>query len=316
MICRSARLSMLLAVVALTSSLVGASAVAASSQLGALFEIGAGARPLGMGGAFVGVADDENAVFYNPAGLAFLQGRGITSLYSTQYEVIMYGALGYAQRSLAAGFLLMGSPRIDATGPGGEIRGQFDYTNRAALLGTGVELPSDWLPASSTWRAAVGGRLKYLQVTSAEEGSGPIAAVHGSGYALDVGLLVELSNVRAGLIYENLFGQPVRYTNGTSEPWPGRLSIGGAAMLGQVRIAADIRDLAGSFRTLHLGAELPLGRGALRAGLTSPLGRSSVGRPDITGGFGIQLGPSQVDYALLLPSELPMTHRLSLTLRF
>lgn len=28
-----------------------------------------GARPLGMGGAFTAVADDENAIFYNPAGL-------------------------------------------------------------------------------------------------------------------------------------------------------------------------------------------------------------------------------------------------------
>ena len=31
-----------------------------------------GIRPLGMGGAFVGVADDENALFYNPAGLTRL----------------------------------------------------------------------------------------------------------------------------------------------------------------------------------------------------------------------------------------------------
>ena len=28
-----------------------------------------GARPMGMGGAFTGVSDDENALFYNPAGL-------------------------------------------------------------------------------------------------------------------------------------------------------------------------------------------------------------------------------------------------------
>ena len=270
--------------------------MAASSQLGALFEIGAGARPLGMGGAFVGVADDENAVFYNPAGLAFLQGRGITSLYSTQYEVVAYGAFGYAQPLWAAGLLLMNSSGIDATGQGGEIRGQFDYSNQAVLLGTGIKLPLDWLHANSRWRAAVGGRLKHLRATSAEEGNGPIRSVHGTGYALDVGVLVEFSNVRAGLIYENLFSQPVRYTNGGSEPWPSKLSIGGAFTLGQVHIAADIRDLSGSFRTLHLGAELPLGTGRLRAGLTSPLGQSSVGRPDITGGFGVQLGHAQVDY--------------------
>ncbi len=33
-----------------------------------------GVRPLGMGGAFTAVADDENAMFYNPAGLNNIQG--------------------------------------------------------------------------------------------------------------------------------------------------------------------------------------------------------------------------------------------------
>ncbi len=33
-------------------------------------------RPLGMGGAFTAVADDENALFYNPAGLDRVQGWG------------------------------------------------------------------------------------------------------------------------------------------------------------------------------------------------------------------------------------------------
>ena len=35
-----------------------------------------GIRPLGMGGAFTAVADDENAIFYNPAGLLQKKGKG------------------------------------------------------------------------------------------------------------------------------------------------------------------------------------------------------------------------------------------------
>ncbi|MEK6683872.1 MAG: conjugal transfer protein TraF [Nitrospirota bacterium] len=35
-----------------------------------------GLRPLGMGGAFTAVADDENAMFYNPAGLNQIEGFG------------------------------------------------------------------------------------------------------------------------------------------------------------------------------------------------------------------------------------------------
>lgn len=36
-----------------------------------------GVRPLGMGGAFTAVADDENALFYNPAGLNRLENWGM-----------------------------------------------------------------------------------------------------------------------------------------------------------------------------------------------------------------------------------------------
>jgi len=31
-----------------------------------------GARPMGMGGVFTAVADDVNAIFYNPAGVVFV----------------------------------------------------------------------------------------------------------------------------------------------------------------------------------------------------------------------------------------------------
>lgn len=41
---------------------------------------GIGARPFGMGGAFVAVADDVNSIFYNPAGLATIKGREASSL--------------------------------------------------------------------------------------------------------------------------------------------------------------------------------------------------------------------------------------------
>lgn len=44
-----------------------------------------GARPLGMGEAFVSISDDMNSLFYNPAGLGFLKRTGITTIYDQQY---------------------------------------------------------------------------------------------------------------------------------------------------------------------------------------------------------------------------------------
>jgi long-chain fatty acid transport protein len=44
---------------------------------------GLGARATGMGGAFIGVADDWTAIYWNPAGLAQLRGTGVGT--STEY---------------------------------------------------------------------------------------------------------------------------------------------------------------------------------------------------------------------------------------
>ena len=45
-----------------------------------------GIRPMGMGGAFTAVADDENAMFYNPAGLNSIKGFGGVELLSPLAE--------------------------------------------------------------------------------------------------------------------------------------------------------------------------------------------------------------------------------------
>ena len=51
---------------------------------------GIGARPLGMGKAFVAIADDANAVFTNPAGLGTQKSWALTSM-STQ----LFGKASY-----------------------------------------------------------------------------------------------------------------------------------------------------------------------------------------------------------------------------
>lgn len=45
-----------------------------------------GIRPLGMGGAFTAVADDENAMFYNPAGLNKIEALGGVDILNPYFE--------------------------------------------------------------------------------------------------------------------------------------------------------------------------------------------------------------------------------------
>ncbi len=48
-------------------------------------DIGAGARARALGNAFVGIADDANAVFWNPSGIVSLEGPMITGMHSSLF---------------------------------------------------------------------------------------------------------------------------------------------------------------------------------------------------------------------------------------
>jgi long-subunit fatty acid transport protein len=63
----------------------------------AFIDIGYGARPMGLGGAFVALADDANAVLWNPAGLAGLARTQMTGMYARQMGLIPYGFVGFTQ---------------------------------------------------------------------------------------------------------------------------------------------------------------------------------------------------------------------------
>src|SRR5262245_17943725 len=54
---------------------------AASGEPDAFALPGVGARPGGMGGAFVGLSDDIESIYYNPAGLGNLVQSGVTAMY-------------------------------------------------------------------------------------------------------------------------------------------------------------------------------------------------------------------------------------------
>jgi hypothetical protein len=55
-----------------------------------VFDIGAGVRPVSLGEAFTGLADDEYALFYNPAGLATLTGGRASILYQSHFGASTY----------------------------------------------------------------------------------------------------------------------------------------------------------------------------------------------------------------------------------
>lgn len=66
----------------------------------AFVDIGYGARPMGMGGAFVALADDANSVLWNPAGLTRLARMEATFMYADQMGLVPYYYSAFGGRFL------------------------------------------------------------------------------------------------------------------------------------------------------------------------------------------------------------------------
>ena len=63
----------------------------------AFVDIGYGARPMGMGGAYVALAQDAQAVLWNPAGLTAVPAKEVSLMYAHQMALIPYIFASYSQ---------------------------------------------------------------------------------------------------------------------------------------------------------------------------------------------------------------------------
>ena len=93
----------LVAVIIFTLLLFGSQSFAqnihdSAGTAGAAFlKIEPGSRPVGMGGAFTGLANDINTIFWNPAGLTAVHTREFTAMQHFSIAEISNQSIGYAQ---------------------------------------------------------------------------------------------------------------------------------------------------------------------------------------------------------------------------
>jgi len=264
------------------------------SGTAAMMDIGMSARALGMGGAHIAVADDASAVYYNPAGLAFIDGRKITSLYTSLHGAAGYLALGYAQANLGAGMLRLNASDIEETDEFANVIGVFGTTELAAMAGYGREI----IPGLS-----LGGAVKFYNQK--------LRDASGTGITGDVGALYksEDGRFRVGAVGRNLLGR-VKYSSGAVDAFDRSFGIGAAfAPSDKFLLAADLGYASGLLA--RVGAEYRFRSFVVRAG-----GVLSGGDVSVTAGAGFAIQSFRVDYAYQTHKILPDSHRLSLSLSF
>jgi hypothetical protein len=177
--------------------------------------IGVGARILGMGKSYVGVADDVSGIFIDPAALAELNRWQLTSMqgkFINEYEYLNFGVAVPTELG-CFGIGYVGS-NISFTGPASTIEvldgvriipasGEgisYSFVDAVYLLSWGKKLEG-LAGLAFMDNISVGATLKFYQLDL----SGPgITAGKGTGNDMDVGLNYEPNPIfKTGLVLQN-----------------------------------------------------------------------------------------------------------------
>ncbi len=285
----------------ITASTVVALLLLAGAVQANFLETELGARAMGMGGAFVAVADDVTALHWNPAGLAGLPGVQVfgmrTSVYSVDglSEDAVLTSYGTGSMGYGLGWMRTGAADL--------------YSEDTLLAGYGTETPIDGLAAGIT--------LKRFSVEAPgyEYYNDPAFAAGGDdAYAADLGALYRRGKWSVGATVRNLGEPKLQLLSTTAEedldPIVSELRLGGTYLFRDVmlmtvewRAPREAPEYYEDQYSINLGSEVWFYDAfALRAGMN---------RDRITAGLGIRTKHIQIDVALLSERRIGSLYRLS-----
>ena len=277
----------------------------------AFLEVPATARGAALGGAYSALARGVDAAFYDPAGLADVQGTQVSATHIEWIEGLKHDQFALAGElfggGMAASLRAMYSQPIDERDDLGNLGGSFGAHDLEFQLGYGWHAPggTSWgittqavreriaNEAATTWSVGAGGvwqpkRFKDVRVSASASHLGPSAryTVDGAKGA-PVGLPAAL---QSGLAWHRALTRS--YALETS---------------------AEAHMTRGRQAVIAVGGELTSSIGAaLRLGL-----RQGDDQSNFSAGLGYVVGGFGVDYAWV-PSKLDLgdTHRFSIRASF
>ena len=281
---------------------------------------GVGARPLGMGGAFTAIADNADAPYWNPAGLAqvdFQEFNTMQTRMSTDADhyYLSYvqpwgrGSLGISWIQISLGTLTE-TTTTDAFNEVINIS-TFSYFSNALLLAYGLPLND---------KVSVGLTAKYLtsDMTTISQGQ-------ATGYSVTPAILITPNEkLSIGAKVDEILNE-VTWGTGTTEKAPPKARIGVSYILDQMlgrfplmgRIAVDFAQTMQSGFTTEYSAGYEWERDglALRFGYAASALTAGAG---FKSPFGNNLGIAELDYAYVQQTSLSKdnVHRISLAGRW
>ncbi|MCD6154378.1 MAG: PorV/PorQ family protein [Candidatus Verstraetearchaeota archaeon] len=269
-----------------------------AADAGSFLRIGVGARALGMGGAFVALADDPTAIYWNPAGLASLKSGELASMYTNQFGLgahlsfVAFSQPWGEKKDWAVGIVNLSLGQIPIT--------DLDEHGRPVVIGyTGSSESALLLAYAQTlFRSSLGFTIKGIRQALADESS--------LGFGIDLGAKVPLfENLSVGAILRTGF---VNWSTGEKVVFPAQVILGIAYRpFPKFIVTSDAGLQTGRRMEVHVGAEYWLiPQLALRMGLD---------KGKLAAGAGFVIKQFKLDYALMF-HDLGLSHRLSFGMRF
>jgi hypothetical protein len=295
---------------------------------GEFLSLGVGARALGMGGAFVGVADDVTTCFWNPAGLSLLDQREFSLMHAETFGSLLN------QDFIAAAFPLKrdeGSSTLafslQRLGGGGvkitdlEKKGQdISDTNLVVLLRE--ESHADYaffVSYSQQMKSGVfwGANLKVIYRD--------LITTSAFGVGADLGVLVKpYPFITLGANLMDLTSSFLFYDNGTTETINPTTKLGAALnrrlnefnfiLAADADIRYEGRKYSSQYWIGKLSADMHYGTEVSYKGKLN--GRLGFDQGEFTAGAGVWINQFGLDVAYLSHDELDNTYRISLLARW
>jgi hypothetical protein len=289
-----------------------AAAPAAAAPAGFVFlEVPAGARASALGGAFAVVGDGVEASFWNPAGLATVEGIQITGAHVESFQSFRHDQFAIAGRWLGGGIAaslraFYSQPIVARDELGNEI-GTFGGHDLGFGLAYGRAL-------AAGFRVGASARLIRERIDDLSTGTYGLGA--GATWqpparpALRLGVMVDNVGPDASYSFSDGPGQPVPLPMAVQAGAAYQWALGGAAQLGASLEARLTRGRAG---VAMLGGELTHPTGAaLRLGL-----RVNDDASRFSAGAGYRMSALRLDYAFVADRlDIGDSHRVSFTASF
>ena len=282
-----------------------------STATSSFLRISVDARGAAMGDAQGAATEDVYATYWNPAGLARVSFRELGITYQRVFQGLNYSFLGYAAPTDSYG-TFAGQIMFFSSGP---ITATYESLD-GSFAGVGDSFSVADLALGLSQSKAITEGFSYglsLKLLSHK-----IMDQNAFSLALDAGLLYQtlIEELRLGVALQNFSTSYHFLEQQLREPWNLRFAALYTLPEQPLFLTVDYNLISGQQDTLNLGAEYWfLDLVAIRAGMKLP--EPSDLLSSLSMGLGVNFRDIyQLDYSLSPHSELGISQRFTMTVRF